>query len=80
MQTLPAPDNARLNLQGSFFQGARVVDVFVLGPFMVWYAWRSPTMPDWARLLLAVGGLMTVGFNLRNYLLVDRTPTRDRIG
>lgn len=58
-------------LQDRFFQAARMVDVFALGPFMIWYAWKSTNIPDWARAGMAISGLMTMGFNLRNYLLVE---------
>ena len=56
---------------GNFFQSARLSDVFLLGPFMVWFAWQSRGMPDWARLALGVSGLLTIGFNLRNYTKVE---------
>lgn len=62
---------SELDLEGGLFQAARLTDVFLLGPFMIWFAARSD-MPDWARLVLAVSGAMTMGFNLRNFALVDR--------
>ena len=62
----------RFDAKGGFFQDVRLVDVLVLGPFMVWYGWRSPKMPDWARLLLILSGVSTVAFNLRNYAVVER--------
>lgn len=70
------PELPRFDLHGGFFQGARMVDVFLLGPFMVWFAVRSTQAPDWARFVLGVSGLMTMGFNLRNYALVDRVRTQ----
>jgi len=62
---------SEIELEGGIFQAARLTDVFLLGPFMLWFAARSE-MPDWARLVLAVSGAMTMAFNLRNYVLVDR--------
>jgi len=47
----------------------RLVDIYVLGPFMVWYAVTSHTMPYWARILLGVSGVTTVTYNFQNYLL-----------
>lgn len=77
--SLPAGSQPTLlpqfDLQGGFFQAARMVDVFLLGPFMVWYAVRTPQAPDWARFVLAASGLLTMGFNLRNYAVVDRLRT-----
>lgn len=58
-------------LQGRFFQSARMVDVGLLGPFMIWYGWKADRMPDWARVVMVVSGLMTMGFNWRNWLLVE---------
>lgn len=49
-------------------QGVRLVDVLVLGPFMVWVASRATTVPDWARAVLAVSGVLTVTYNGYNYL------------
>ena len=68
----------QFDLHGGFFQAARMVDVFLLGPFMMWYAVRTTQAPDWARFVLAASGLMTMGFNLRNYALVDRVRTRQQ--
>lgn len=49
-------------------QAVRLVDTFVLGPFMVWYAIRSDDQPDWARGVLAFSGLLTTVYNGANYL------------
>lgn len=50
-------------------QTIRLIDVFVLGPFMVWYAVRSTRMPTVARAALAATGVATSLYNGRNYLL-----------
>ena len=47
-------------------QRVRLLDVFALGPFMV-YASRS-ARPAWAGALLAAAGAATVTYNGRNYL------------
>ncbi len=60
---------------GNFFQSARLSDIWLLGPFMVWYALQSEKMPDWARVALGVSGLLTIGFNLRNYVKVQDEKT-----
>ena len=49
-------------------QRVRLIDVFVLGPFMLWAAWRAGTLPLWARWTLAASGAATVWYNGRNYL------------
>ena len=60
------PDS-RFDFEGAFFQDMRLVDVALLGPFMVWCGWKGSKMPDWARVALAVSGVLTMAFNLRNY-------------
>lgn len=53
-------------------QAVRLVDVFLLGPFMVWYAARSTGAPEWARAALTLAGVLTVTYNGRNYLEASR--------
>lgn len=47
-------------------QTVRLVDVFALGPFMVWAASRS-SLPPWARSVLALSGVATIVYNAHNY-------------
>lgn len=47
-------------------QPVRLVDIFLLGPFMVWASTRR-TLPEWARLTLLVSGILTVAYNAENY-------------
>lgn len=53
-------------------QTVRLVDVFVLGPFMVWSAARMTSAPEWARVGMVGAGLATIVYNGRNYLAVSR--------
>lgn len=53
---------------GDKSQKVRLVDVFLLGPFMVAAGARSSSLPGWMRVGLVGGGVATVGYNLRNYL------------
>lgn len=48
-------------------QAVRLVDVFLLGPFMLWAAGRLEA-PPWARTTLAAAGALTILYNGRNYL------------
>lgn len=50
-------------------QAVRLVDVFALGPFLIWSASRS-TLPAVARFLLAGSGAATIVFNGLNWLEV----------
>lgn len=49
-------------------QGVRLVDVFLLGPFMVYAATLLPRDQQLARVILAGSGVATVLYNGRNYL------------
>jgi hypothetical protein len=48
-------------------QTIRLLDVFVLGPFMVWYAMQSRDMPNAARWALGIAGVLTITYNANNY-------------
>jgi hypothetical protein len=52
-------------------QYVRLVDVFFLGPFMVW-AGSTGRLPGWASAALVVSGLATIAYNARNYQRVAR--------
>lgn len=50
-------------------QMVRLLDVFVLGPFMIWYALQSwGMMPDVAVTPLLLLGILTIVYNGVNYL------------
>ncbi len=52
-------------------QNVRLVDVFLLGPFMVW-AGTQRALPSWARTLLVLSGVATVAYNFRNWQRIRR--------
>jgi hypothetical protein len=49
-------------------QFPRVIDVVILGPFMMWFAFYSKSVPMWARIFMCFAGFYTIVFNARNYL------------
>lgn len=49
-------------------QDLRVVDVFALGPFMVWFGVAARGVPEWARLAMVVSGIATITYNGANWL------------
>lgn len=57
-------------------QWVRLLDVFVLGPFMIWYALAtadgSPDLPAGAALALFIGGVLTIVYNGINWLQIAR--------
>jgi hypothetical protein len=53
-------------------QNVRLIDVFALGPLMMWYAVRTSGMPEWARTALFASGALTVVYNGANWLAVER--------
>jgi len=56
-------------------QYVRLVDVFLLGPFMIWFGYRS-TLPAWPKLLMMAAGVGTIAYNGRNYLIRRGGPGR----
>jgi hypothetical protein len=49
-------------------QGIRLVDVFVLGPFMIWVGVKAEGIPTWAKYTMVASGVATIAFNGANYL------------
>ncbi len=48
-------------------QTVRLVDIGLLGPFMIWYGFQD-RVPAWAGTLMVVSGLLTMVYNARNYV------------
>jgi len=48
-------------------QQIRLIDVFLLGPYLVWLASRPGTMTKGHRLILTGIGLATIVYNWTNY-------------
>lgn len=55
----------------------RVLDVFVIGPAMLYAAAAVPN--PWVRLILASSGAGTMLYNARNFLLVRKAQQRGRL-
>ena len=52
-------------------QPIRLLDVFVLGPWLVWLGARQDAkLQDWERLALVVAGGATIVYNGRNYMRI----------
>lgn len=49
-------------------QEVRLVDVFLLGPFMVWFATVAQGVPQWAKIALAVSGVLTTLYNGHHFI------------
>lgn len=48
-------------------QTVRLIDVFALGPFMIWFGLKSDA-PDWARYIMIGSGVATIIYNGNNYI------------
>jgi len=53
-------------------QTVRLWDIFVLGPFSIWFAHRATQMPAWARIALGTYGVGTMLYNGYNYFEYQR--------
>lgn len=50
-------------------QNVRLVDVFLLGPFMIWFGATAQIVPEIAKTIMIISGIGTIIYNGRNYLL-----------
>ena len=55
-------------MTGDKSQAVRVVDVVLLGPFMIWAGARQSTLPVWMRVGLGVTGAATMIYNGANFV------------
>jgi hypothetical protein len=46
-------------------QNLRLIDVFLLGPFMIWFGYKSQVTGRW---IMMISGGLTIAYNGRNYL------------
>lgn len=53
-------------------QTTRLVDVFLLGPFMIYAATLIPREHHVVRTILAISGWGTIAYNAHNYALIRR--------
>lgn len=61
-------------------QAVRLADVFLLGPFMVWYGLRtSRDVAGWQSTAMVVAGLATIAYNWRNFK-AERERARAALG
>lgn len=51
-------------------QAIRLVDVFALGPFMVWFGMEAEDVSEAARFVMIASGIATIAYNGANYLRI----------
>lgn len=49
-------------------QEIRLVDIFLLSPFMVWFGITATNVPQWTKFVMVISGILTAWYNGRNYL------------
>ena len=49
-------------------QEIRLLDIFGLAPFMVWFGATATGVPQWAKFVMVISGILTALYNGRNYL------------
>lgn len=60
-------------------QPVRLIDVFVLGPFLIWAGINGRSLPMWARDGLVISGALTSIFNGLNWLEIEREESQNAI-
>lgn len=67
---MPDPITEIIDANGKT-QFVRLLDVFLIGPLMIYAAWKCP-LPQPQRMILLISGFATVIYNGRNYLNIQR--------
>jgi len=49
-------------------QEIRLMDIFMLAPFLVWFGATATGVPQWAKIVMIISGILTAWYNGRNYL------------
>lgn len=52
-------------------QYVRILDVFAIGPLMIYAGLKAESLPKWAKLGLIFFGVTTIGYNAMNYFSVS---------
>ena len=51
-------------------QYVRLIDIFLLGPFMIYFGINATGVPELANTLMIIAGIATIIYNGRNYLKI----------
>ena len=51
-------------------QEVRLIDVFILSPFMIWFGIKAKGIPQVAKTGMVISGILTGLYNGRNYLKI----------
>ena len=60
-------------------QNMRLVDVFILAPFMVHTGLRRSNLPGWIKAGMIAGGVLTMIYNGRNYIINLRSAQAGKL-
>jgi len=53
-------------------QEIRLMDIFLLSPFLIWFGITAIGVPQWAKWVMIMSGILTAWYNGRNYLRKKR--------
>ena len=54
-------------------QFIRLLDVFIIAPFIIYVAYRNKSLTDWEKIGLYIIGVATLYYNGKNYLKNNKT-------
>lgn len=57
-----------VSTSGTKSQNIRIIDIFIIGPLMIYFGWNSENINIGFRILLLFFGSTTITYNLKNYL------------
>ncbi len=58
-------------------QNVRLADIFVYGPFSIWFGAKAKEMPTWARAAMIAYGAGTILYNGQNYLEIEEKKRKE---
>ena len=68
MEILNLYSKAKMGKIDEKTQEIRLLDIFVLSPFMIWFGATATGVPQWAKFVMVISGILTALYNGRNYL------------
>jgi hypothetical protein len=65
-----------ISTTGSKTQTIRLLDIFVIGPLMIYFGYKSKPASFFSMLLIFFGAT-TITYNLKNYLFIESSKNSD---
>ncbi len=64
-------------MNGDKGQGVRLLDIFVLGPFMIWFGVEAKGLNQMSKNTMIAAGISTIVYNARNFLIKQQSERKN---